>query len=79
MPVDDAHPHIANIGQMIEEMEIKMRNSLQEVYFGKTKVHFLFLFFSFIHIFFQEINFICNYTFIFFFFFFKKKKLGHCQ
>jgi len=37
MPVDDSHPHIANIGTMIEEMEIKMRNSLQEIYFGKTK------------------------------------------
>jgi len=37
MPVDDSHPHIANIGQLIEEMEIKMRNSLQEIYFGKTK------------------------------------------
>jgi len=40
MPVDDSHPHIANIGQLIEEMEIKMRNSLQEIYFGKTKVLF---------------------------------------
>lgn len=36
-PVDDNNPHIANIGRMIEEMEIKMRNVLQEIYFGKTK------------------------------------------
>merc|ERR1712032_1695986 len=36
-PVDDSNPHVANIGKMVEEMEIKMRNSLQEVYFGKTK------------------------------------------
>ncbi|KAI7868307.1 F-actin-capping protein subunit beta [Spinellus fusiger] len=36
-PVDDPFAHIANIGRMVEEMEHKMRNSLQEVYFGKTK------------------------------------------
>jgi len=35
--VDDHNPHIANIGRIIEDMEIKMRNSLQEIYFGKTK------------------------------------------
>lgn len=35
--VDDAHPHVANIGHMVEDMEIKMRTSLQEIYFGKTK------------------------------------------
>ncbi|KAJ1833916.1 F-actin-capping protein subunit beta [Coemansia sp. RSA 2706] len=33
---DDAGAHIANIGRMVEDMEFKMRNSLQEVYFGKT-------------------------------------------
>ena len=36
-PVDDASAHIVNIGRMVEDMETKMRNSLQEVYFGKTK------------------------------------------
>lgn len=36
-PVDDPAAHIANIGRMVEDMELKMRNSLQEVYFGKTK------------------------------------------
>ncbi|KAJ1969476.1 F-actin-capping protein subunit beta [Dispira parvispora] len=35
--VADPSDHIANIGRMVEDMEIKMRNSLQEVYFGKTK------------------------------------------
>lgn len=30
-------PHIANIGMMIEAMENKMRNTLNEIYFGKTK------------------------------------------
>lgn len=29
--------HIANIGKMIEEQEMKMRNLLQEVYFAKTR------------------------------------------
>lgn len=37
LPVDDPAAHIANIGKMVEDMELKMRNSLQEVYFGKTK------------------------------------------
>lgn len=29
--------HISNIGKMIEEQELKMRNLLQEVYFAKTR------------------------------------------
>jgi len=36
-PIQDPSSHITNTGRMIEEMEIKMRNSLQEVYFGKTR------------------------------------------
>ncbi|KAK9712088.1 F-actin-capping protein subunit beta [Basidiobolus ranarum] len=36
-PVDDLSSHVGNIGRMIEEMELKMRNLLSEVYFGKTK------------------------------------------
>ncbi|EJD48883.1 F-actin capping protein beta subunit [Auricularia subglabra TFB-10046 SS5] len=36
-PLADALSHVANVGRMIEDMEIKMRNLLQEVYFGKTK------------------------------------------
>lgn len=35
--VTDAQSHIANMGRMVETMEAKIRNSLQEVYFGKTK------------------------------------------
>ncbi|KAK9448775.1 F-actin capping protein [Limtongia smithiae] len=35
--VEDESSHIANIGKMIEDTESKMRNQLQEVYFGKTK------------------------------------------
>lgn len=34
---EQAHPHVANIGLMIEEMENKMRSTLNEIYFGKTK------------------------------------------
>lgn len=29
--------HIANLGRLVEDMELKMRNLLQEVYFGKAK------------------------------------------
>ncbi|KAF8071769.1 F-actin capping protein beta subunit [Lyophyllum atratum] len=36
-PLQDSSSHISNTGKMIEEMEIKMRNLLQEVYFGKTR------------------------------------------
>lgn len=35
--VSEASPHIANIGRMVEEMENKIRNTLNEIYFGKTK------------------------------------------
>jgi len=35
--LQDAASHITNTGRMIEDMEIKMRNLLQEVYFGKTR------------------------------------------
>jgi capping protein beta len=37
MTVDDDTSHIANIGKLVEDMELKMRNLLQEVYFGKAK------------------------------------------
>jgi capping protein beta len=37
MSVDDDGSHVANIGRMVEDMELKMRNLLQEVYFGKAK------------------------------------------
>jgi capping protein beta len=33
----DATSHVQNVGRMVEDMEIKMRNLLQEVYFGKTR------------------------------------------
>jgi capping protein beta len=37
MAVVDDGSHVANIGKMVEDMELKMRNLLQEVYFGKAK------------------------------------------
>jgi len=36
-PITDGSSHIVNVGRMVEDMEIKMRNLLQEVYFGKTR------------------------------------------
>ncbi|KAJ6829543.1 putative F-actin-capping protein subunit beta [Iris pallida] len=35
LPVEDGH--LCNMGKMIEEMEGKLRNSLDQVYFGKTR------------------------------------------
>lgn len=35
--VNEANPHIANIGRIVEDMENKIRNTLNEIYFGKTK------------------------------------------
>jgi len=36
-PVNDANPHVYNIGRMVEDMEIKLRTTLEQIYFGKTK------------------------------------------
>ncbi|WVR05458.1 hypothetical protein IAU60_002474 [Kwoniella sp. DSM 27419] len=36
-PLTNTAGHIPNIGRMVEDMEIKMRNLLSSVYFGKTK------------------------------------------
>ncbi|KAJ3411541.1 hypothetical protein HDV05_002060 [Chytridiales sp. JEL 0842] len=37
MPIEDQSTHVANIGRIVEDMETKMRNSLDQIYFGKTK------------------------------------------
>ncbi|XP_057469441.1 probable F-actin-capping protein subunit beta [Actinidia eriantha] len=37
MDLSVADGHLCNMGKMIEEMEGKLRNSLDQVYFGKTK------------------------------------------
>jgi len=36
-PVDANNPHISNIGRMVEDMESKLRLTLEQIYFGKTK------------------------------------------
>jgi len=36
-PVSAASPHVSNIGRMVEDMEIKLRLTLEQIYFGKTK------------------------------------------
>jgi len=33
----DLNTHIPNIGRMIEDMELKLRNTIEFIYFGKTK------------------------------------------
>lgn len=37
MSLNESSPHIANIGRMIEEMENRIRSTMNDVYFGKTK------------------------------------------
>jgi len=36
-PVNEANSHVSNIGRMVEEMENKIRTTLEQIYFGKTK------------------------------------------
>lgn len=35
--VDKINPHVANTGRMVEDMELKLRVTLQTIYFDKTK------------------------------------------
>ncbi len=35
--MDKNSPHVCNIGRMVEEMELKLRTTLQTIYFGKTR------------------------------------------
>jgi len=36
-PVSDLNPHVSNIGKMVEDMEMKMRTTIESIYFSKTK------------------------------------------
>ncbi|PVU88586.1 hypothetical protein BB559_005522 [Furculomyces boomerangus] len=36
-PIEDGSSHVVNIGRFVEDMEFKLRGSIQDVYFGKTK------------------------------------------
>jgi len=35
--VNDQNPHVINMGKMIEDMEFKLRTTIETIYFGKTK------------------------------------------
>ena len=35
--LSDENTHVANIGHMVEDMELRLRNTLDQVYFGKTQ------------------------------------------
>jgi len=37
LPVEETNDHVLNFGRMIEEMEFKLRTTLETVYFGKTQ------------------------------------------
>jgi len=37
LQVTDAQPHIANLGKMLEDMELKIRNSIEGIYIQKTR------------------------------------------
>jgi len=37
-PVEgDPNAHVSNMGRMVEDMELKLRNSITDIYFGKTR------------------------------------------
>jgi capping protein beta len=36
-PVNEANTHVINIGKMVEDMEYRLRQTLEQIYFGKTK------------------------------------------
>jgi capping protein beta len=35
--LSDSSPHLANIGKMVEDMENKIRSTLNDIYFSKTQ------------------------------------------
>ncbi len=37
LPVDNDKPHIANLGKMLEDMELKIRNYIEAIYIQKTR------------------------------------------
>ena len=36
-PLQEFNAHVPNVGRIVEDMEIKIRNLLQDVYFSKTR------------------------------------------
>jgi capping protein beta len=37
LPVDGGRPHLANLGKMLEDMELRIRNSIEGIYIQKTR------------------------------------------
>jgi capping protein beta len=37
LQVNDSQPHIANLGKMLQDMELKIRNSIEGIYIQKTR------------------------------------------
>ena len=37
MPLDSQSPHVINMGKLVEEHENKIRHTLNEIYFGKSR------------------------------------------
>jgi len=37
LPLDAEHPHIVNLGKMLEDMELKIRNYIEAIYIQKTR------------------------------------------
>jgi capping protein beta len=37
MPLENFMGHVGNIGRLVEDMEIKMRTAISEIYFTKTR------------------------------------------
>ena len=58
MPLDPQSPHVINIGKLVEEHENKIRNTLNDIYFGKSRdiVNGLRYYFESLTVFFILIN-----------------------
>jgi len=37
LPFNDQNPHISNMGRMLEDMELKVRNAIEGIYIQKTR------------------------------------------
>jgi len=37
LPLDNEHTHIANMGKMLEDIELKIRNYIEAIYIQKTR------------------------------------------
>ena len=37
LPLDDDNTHLSNMGKMIEDIELRIRNSIEGIYIQKTK------------------------------------------